>query len=118
MFEEDYDFVLTAWHILERRFDKSGRRNVRVCLHIFAPNELIDGYMKGKLSVRSFCCLALEKYAPQSKFSYEKHVRSSRKSTIQFVANIYNKNKQRFMNDKVRKDSAKTFKSRERNKEI
>ena len=36
---------------------------------IFAQTELIDGHMKGKPSVRSVCCLALDKYAPHSNFS-------------------------------------------------
>ena len=82
-----------------------------------AKTESIGGHMKGKPSVRSVCCLLLEKYAPQSHFSSEKHMSSSRKRTILFVVNTYYKNKQRVMNDKVRKDSVKTFTSRQRNKE-
>ena len=82
-----------------------------------AETELTDGHMKGKPSVPRMCCLAVEKFAPQSNFYSEKHMSSSRKRTIHFVVNTYYKNKQRVMNDKVCKDSVKTFKIRQRNKE-
>ena len=82
-----------------------------------AQTELIDGHIKGKPSVRSVCCLAVEKYAPQSNFSCEKHMSSSRKRTIHFVVKTNYKDKLRVMKDKLRKDSVKPLKSRQWNKE-
>ena len=84
---------------------------------VFAQTEFIDKHMNDQQSVRKVCCVALEKYAPNSLFSCEEHIQSSRKRTIQFVVNTYYKNKQKISNDKVRKDTVKTFKSRQRTKE-
>ena len=83
---------------------------------VFAQTEFIDERLKGKLSVRKACCAALEKYAPQSIISCENHKTLARKRIIQFVVNTYYKNKQKILNDKVRKDSVKSFKTRQRNK--
>ena len=51
----------------------------------FAQTNIIDGHMKRKPSFRSVCCLALEKYAPQSNFSCEKYMSLSRKRIIHLL---------------------------------
>lgn len=83
---------------------------------IFAQTEYIDKQICGEQSVRTVCCLALEKYAPDLLFACEEHIQSCRKRTIQFIVNTYYKNKQNLSNDQVRRDSVKAFKSRQRTK--
>ena len=55
---------------------------------IFAQTEFIDDRMNGQQSVRKVGCLCLEKYASNSSFSCEKHIKEHRRRSFQIIVNI------------------------------
>ena len=82
----------------------------------FAILDFLETVIKST-SVRKFCEICLDIYAPESSYSCTEHEKLCRKFAIKMLVNIFHNNKQKHVCDNVRKEGVKEFKRRQRNKE-
>ena len=83
----------------------------------FAILDYAKDHIENNL-VRHIAELLLKKYAPKSIFACDQHSEEGSKFASRAVVNIFYNNKQKICRDDVRKDAVKSFKKRQRSKDL